>query len=332
MTALRFSIFAFAFLLLLPGIASAHESRPLHIQISERASDIFAVNWRVPASVEAQNIPQLTFPSSCETKSSGPQARLLSCPGGLSGKMIKISYPKFNPSISTIIRLTRLSGEVRMAALGPDKLAWEVPDKETALGVAKSYLVLGVEHILGGYDHLLFIACLAFIAGTWRRILITVTGFTLAHSITLALAALGVVRLPVPPVEAVIALSIVFLATEIARGRRDSLTWRYPVTVAASFGLLHGFGFASALSEIGLPQTELLTALFFFNVGVELGQVAFVVLILALVWAFRKSGIFKTEASDSMLDLPAWAEKPAAYVIGSLAAMWMFERIAGFWA
>lgn len=313
--------------------ALAHESRPLHIQISERSANVFAMNWRVPASVQAHNRPVISFPKSCtEESAGGAQVRLFNCKSGLSGEEVSIRYPLYNPSVSTIIQLSRLSGENQTAVLGPDVTSWTVPKKETASEVAKSYFVLGVEHILGGYDHLLFVACLVLIAGTWRRILITVTGFTIAHSITLVLAALGVVRVPVPPVEAAIALSIVFLATEIAREDRETLTWRFPVAVSVSFGLLHGFGFASALDEIGLPQTELLTALFFFNVGVEAGQIFFVAILLMGVAALRWLGAFEISEQRMGLGVPVWVERPAAYVIGALAAVWMIERIAGFWA
>ena len=159
--------------------------------------------------------------------------------------------------------------------------------REEVTTVAVQYTWLGMEHIWIGFDHLLFVLCLIWIAGSLRRILITITGFTLAHSVTLALSALQIVVLPVPPIEAVIALSVLFLATEIARGEggfngakgangaSGALTWRYPIAVSSTFGLLHGLGFAAVLNEIGLPQTELVTGLVFFNVGVEIGQVVF---------------------------------------------------------
>ncbi|WP_424286598.1 HupE/UreJ family protein [Eudoraea sp.] len=153
------------------------------------------------------------------------------------------------------------------------------------LAVARQYSILGIKHILEGWDHLLFLICLMLVAGIGKKLWITITGFTIAHSITLALSALDVVRLPIPPVEAVIALSVVYLAVEIALQKKDSLTYRYPIAVSSSFGLLHGFGFAAVLSDIGLPQIEVVTSLLFFNVGVELGQIIFVLGIL-LFWLF----------------------------------------------
>jgi hydrogenase/urease accessory protein HupE len=188
--------------------------------------------------------------------------------------------------------------------------------------------VFGIEHILKGFDHLLFVACLIFIAGTWRRILVTITGFTLAHSVTLTLAGLELVSIPIPPIEATIALSIVFLAREIALDRRDTLTWQHPIAVSASFGLLHGFGFASALSEIGLPQTEIPAALLAFNVGVEIGQVVFVVSVICILQLFTQS--LKSLKADSTNWLQK-IEKPVAYAVGSITMLWTLERVSGFW-
>ena len=157
------------------------------------------------------------------------------------------------------------------------------------------------------------------------------TGFTVAHSITLALAALNLVRVPVPPVEAAIALSIVFLATEIARDRHDTLTWRYPIAVAGSFGLLHGFGFASVLNEIGLPQTEIPAALLFFNVGVEVGQILFVSVIVGVGGALAAFGLIQRDGSIGNEGvIPLRFTRPAAYIAGSLAAYWMIDRVVGF--
>ncbi len=184
--------------------------------------------------------------------------------------------------------------------------------------------MLGISHILEGYDHLLFLACLILIAGTGRKILITVTGFTVAHSITLALSALNLVTVSIAPVEAVIALSIVFLATEIAKEPRDTLTYKYPALVSVCFGLLHGFGFASVLKEIGLPQTELATSLLFFNIGVEIGQIMF---IFAVIILFKILLAITNISNDKLRKL----EVPAAYVVGSLASFWMVERVYSFW-
>ena len=190
------------------------------------------------------------------------------------------------------------------------------------LDAAQRYTRLGIEHILTGFDHLLFVLCLLLIVqGGWRLVK-TITAFTLAHSITLALASLGVINLPSAPVEASIALSIAFLAAEILRhqaGTDTGLTYRYPWLIAFAFGLLHGLGFAGALADIGLPQGEIPIALLFFNIGVELGQLVFVALVLLLLAALR----------------PVWqaahrrVELAASYLIGTVAMYWLIERIGG---
>ena len=212
--------------------------------------------------------------------------------------------------------------------LSPDVTVWQIPEKEQTWKVIKEYTGLGIEHILKGYDHLLFIVCLVLLAGTFKRILITITGFTIAHSITLALAALGVINVSVAPVEASIALSIVFVAMELARNRRDTLTWRYPIAVSSTFGLLHGFGFAAVLNDIGLPQTEIPAALLFFNIGVELGQLLFVVASIALFMAGKALiAALRDMTFKEVLDR---VQRPAGYVVGTLAMFWTLDRVAGF--
>ena len=178
----------------------------------------------------------------------------------------------------------------------------------------------------------MFVACLLFIARTPRRLLVTITGLTVAHSITLALSALDVVRISTPPVEAAIALSVVFMAWEIVKGDESSLAYRYPVAVSSSFGLLHGFGFAAVLRDIGLPQVELPTALLFFNIGVEIGQILFVFALLAGFFILRP--LFVRVLRSSADEAVHWTALtiPASYVIGSIASYWMIDRISGFWA
>lgn len=325
-------VFAFLFGI---GPAFAHESRPLYVEIQEKSANTFSVTWKIPPSTMRVTSPSVVMPQSCTAaaRPSGTKLikrQLFRCTTDLSGEKIRVDFPGHNPVVTTLFRLQWISGEKYVVARGPRDPSWQVPDREATISVAWQYLSLGIEHILKGYDHLLFIACLVLIAGTWRRILITVTGFTVAHSITLALAALDLVRIPVAPVEAVIALSIVFLASEILREKRDTLTWRFPITVAGSFGLLHGFGFASVLNEIGLPQTEVPVALLFFNVGVEIGQVVFVALFIAATAVLNT--IFGGKRSNDQTDIiPIQFAWSVAYIIGPLAAFWMLYRIAGFW-
>jgi len=191
--------------------------------------------------------------------------------------------------------------------------------------VVRTYTILGVEHILAGFDHLLFVLALVLLVqGT--RLLITITAFTAAHSLTLAGATLGWVHVPGPPVEASIALSILFVASEIVHTRqgRFSVTQRYPWVVAFTFGLLHGFGFAGALAEVGLPESSIPIALLFFNVGVEIGQLVFV----GIVWSVIALGW--RAAQRLRWSQPAWLWRIAPYAIGGLAGFWLVERIAAF--
>jgi hydrogenase/urease accessory protein HupE len=316
----------------------AHESRPLYIEVTEKAPLAFSVRWKIPPSVQVRNGPEVSMAGRCvATTGTAPKGRgglrhrSFRCEADPAGTALRIDYPLFNPSVSTLVRISRLSGETHSLLASPDETEVIIPAVESFGSVARDYLALGVKHILGGYDHLLFLVCLLLIAGTGRRILVTITGFTIAHSITLALSALGVVRVPIPPVEAAIALSIVFLAVEIVRGDPNSLTYRYPIAVSSSFGLLHGFGFAAVLGETGLPQTEIPTALLFFNVGVEIGQILFIVGVVVTyqVVRFATSTLYGRELTvESLRPL----ETPAAYAVGMLASFWMIERVATFWA
>ena len=193
-----------------------------------------------------------------------------------------------------------------------------------AATVATAYLVHGIEHILLGYDHLLFVLALILIVPKLRVLVATVTAFTLAHSITLALATLGFVHVPAPPTEAAIALSILLLACEIVRSSsgQPSFTARWPWFVAFAFGLLHGFGFASALAEVGLPKGDIPLALFAFNVGVELGQLAFIAAVLIAMRLARRIPVPGAVSRQ--------AKPITTYAIGSLAAFWFVDRVAAF--
>jgi hydrogenase/urease accessory protein HupE len=329
------------FFILATAAVQAHDARPNYIQITETELNTFSVMWKVPASMPGGALPYPTLPDGCTAERqpawhlAGAEylgQQLFRCDAGLSGRVVGIEFPSINPSLSTLYKIRLANGEQHLRILKPSETEWTVPDAEDRFAVATQYTMLGVEHIWIGIDHLLFVACLLFIARTPRRLLITITGFTVAHSITLALSALDLVRIPTPPVEAMIALSVVFMAWEIAKGNQESLTHRFPVAVAASFGLLHGFGFAAVLRDIGLPQTELPTALLFFNVGVEIGQVLFVLTLVAAFLVLRPAFVrLLRSASDNDVH---WSSLtvPASYLIGAVASMWMIERVAGFWA
>lgn len=316
----------------------AHESRPLFIEITETKAGIYQLQYKIPATIPDFNLPEAFLPDSFEaldqlvvrqTASGFIKKQHFKSSSGLNGSEIRIAYPVMNPSVSCIVKITLLNGQKFNKLLGPDELVWTVPEEESWAGVAKQYTVLGIQHILEGWDHLLFLICLMLVAGVGRKLLITITGFTIAHSITLALSALDVVRLPIAPVEAVIALSVVFLSVEIALQKKDSLTYKYPIAVSSSFGLLHGFGFAAVLADIGLPQVEIVTSLLFFNIGVELGQIIFVLAVLLLWLLVRKIGL-ERNISARVKFSRAMMERTAAYFCGIIASYWMIERLVGF--
>src|SRR5206468_4671481 len=236
--------------------------------------------------------------------------------GGLVGERIGVSGPG-GVALGAIVRVTLADGRLVQGVASPGKLLLTVPPRPRALDVMRDYARLGVAHILTGPDHLLFVFGLVLLAGTMRRLLATVSAFTLGHSITLSLAALGFVDVPSGPIEVAIAASVLALAAELARPRAAvTLIRRRPWVMAAAFGLLHGLGFAAALRAAGLPSGDIPLALVSFNTGIELGQLVFVLTVLALG---RPAG--------RVLDLvPAWMRRVPVYAMGSLAASWWLER------
>lgn len=308
--------------------AGAHEVRPAFLELREVAAHEFVMTWKVPAlgSLRLGVAPRL--PESCRiigapTSLNAGGAFIdhsrVSCDHGLVGETIGIDRLDATQT-DVLVRIENVNNSVHTVRLTPSSPSFVVAGNSGALQVIGAFVGLGIEHILFGVDHLLFVLCLLLLVRNLRSLLATITAFTLAHSITLALATLGIVHVAAPPVEATIALSIVFLAVELARGgaARSVATRAYPWLVAFSFGLLHGLGFAGALAEIGLPQGEVPLALFAFNIGVELGQIAFVATVLALGRAVHALS----------LRWPAWAPRAAGYAIGSAAAFWVFARLA----
>ena len=318
----------------LPGIACAHEARPGYLELRQTGAETWSVLWKVPAQGEMRLSIHPRFPEGC-TLAGDPVALFsagaytertsIACKGGLVGHPIAIDGLSATMT-DVLIRMEGLDGTTQITRLTPSAPSFVVEAAPSALEVARTYLVLGVEHILLGIDHLLFVLALLILVKGTRRLIWTVTAFTLAHSLTLAGATLGFMHVPVPLVEAAIALSNVFVAAEIVRSRHGitGLTERFPWIVAFTFGLLHGFGFASALSEVGLPQSAIPVALLLFNVGVEIGQLLFIASVLAVVAAARQ--IMRRFAVAQ----PAWAWRVPPYAIGGVAAFWSIQRIVAF--
>ncbi len=312
--------------------ASAHDSRPVFIRVEVDPMGGVLLAWKVPDTVAALDAPVIRLGPPCLPASTDDgvanAARSLQgllwfqCAKSSEPPQVEIEWLRAAPSLSTLVRYQSATGISRTLHASPGTVTIELPMTPSTGAVFRQYLTLGIEHILAGFDHLLFVGCLVLLASSFRRIALAITGFTIAHSVTLIGAALEVVRLPIPPVEAVIALSIVFLAAELARERRDTLTWRYPMVVAAAFGLLHGFGFAAVLGDIGLPDGEALAALLSFNLGVEVGQLVFVVALLVIRALVRY-------AMPAVVASPSFT-RYAAYPMGVLAMFWTMDRLSGF--
>jgi len=320
------------------GPAQAHEVRPGYLELRQIDAETWDLVWKVPAKGDRRLALDVQLPESC--RNGKPGTRFVNgayierwrarCSGGLTGQRIGITgLPATRTDV--LVRVSRNDGTAQTVRLTPSTPAFTVSAAESWWQVAATYLALGVEHILLGIDHLLFVLALLFLVGSWPRLIGTVTAFTLAHSLTLAAATLGWIRVPTAPVEAVIALSIVFVATEIlhARQGRAGLAARLPWLVAFVFGLLHGLGFASALRDIGLPEHAIPLALAFFNVGVELGQLLFIGTVFGLLWLIRRVG-HSVKGAGSTWQQAERFSVPAAYLVGSVAMFWVFERTYSF--
>jgi hypothetical protein len=313
--------------------ASAHEIRPAFLEIREVEPGTYDVLWKTPAQGDMRLALNVALPKTC-ANTGEPRTRMVDaaviqqwrvrCVGGLVGKQLAIE--NLGQTLTdTIVSFEPLAGVVETLRLTPDAPHVTIPAKQTWTEVAATYFRLGVEHIWGGFDHLMFVLALLILIGARRPLIGAVTAFTVAHSLTLAGTTLGWVHLPSAPVEALIALSIMFVAAEIMRVRAgsDSLTARLPWLASFSFGLLHGFGFAGALREIGIPEDSVVPALLFFNVGVEAGQLTFIASVLSLTWVWRKLGPTLSPRGAELV----W--RVPVYVIGAVSAFWFVARTIG---
>ena len=318
-----------AALLLLSALSpalQAHETRPAYLQIDETQPDNYAIVWRTPVSAGMRlpillQLPKaaknLATPTTQELTDSLVERRSIRVEGGLGGQ--RIEFVGLQATITDVlVRVHLLDGRSWSTIVRPSQAWIEITPTQGRLGTAGTFIAQGIRHILFGADHLLFVLGLLLIVKDRWMLVKTVSAFTLAHSITLALATLGYASVPVAPLNAAIALSILFLGPEIVRIWRGqtSFTIRHPWGVAFAFGLLHGFGFASALTSAGLPRAELPLALLSFNVGVEIGQLAFVLLVLLLERAFR----------ILQIHWPRWAAALPGYAVGCVGAFWSIQR------
>jgi hydrogenase/urease accessory protein HupE len=308
----------------------AHEVRPGYLELRQTDAGMYAVLWKVPAVGEMRLSIHPRFPENCRPvgevtsyRGSDSYAERLSiaCPGGLNGRTISIDGLGATMT-DVLVRIEYADGTTWTQRLKPSAPAAVIPKTASRLQTAAVYLKLGVEHILSGVDHLLFVLALIILTrGGWKLVK-TVTAFTLSHSITLTAATLGFVHVPQQPVEAIIALSIVFVATEIVKVRRGikSISASAPWLVALSFGLLHGLGFAGGLSDAGLPVLNIPTALLFFSLGVESGHFLFIGVVMSLIALARRVRI----------SFPRWTELVPPYAIGTIAMFWVIQRITAF--
>ena len=294
----------------------SHEFSPAHLIIEEDADFEYEVTWMYP--IRNLGPVNLTLPNDCQSNSleTFQESKYLSekislqCNDSIKGKDIFIKgLSILNDALVTI---KFLDGERYEGLVSVKDSKLTVPEEVQVFPTG--YFMLGVEHLIGGPDHLLFVFGLLFIVFGWQNLIKTITAFTLAHSITLGLSVLEIVSLPSATIEALIALTIIYLALEIKDERNNKST---PWLMAFGFGLLHGFGFAGALSEIGIANEQLLLSLLFFNIGIEIGQLIMIPLFLISIWLLQK---VKFNFSVTKL---------SSYAIGGMGSFWLIERVLG---
>jgi hydrogenase/urease accessory protein HupE len=314
-----------------PAAVWAHEVRPAYLQLHQTGAETYDVLWKVPAFGDSMRLsiyvqlPHVCFtlkpPHGLFANNAYTEQWSIECRGGLAGSAVRIEGLAATLT-DALVRVERLDGSTEVTRVISSSPSFVVEAIPRRFEVARTYLMLGIEHILTGTDHLLFISGLLLLVSGIRRLLLTVSAFTLSHTVTLTLATLGFVHVPPAPVEAVIALSILFVAWEALRKDTNptGLAQRQPWVVAFSFGLLHGLGFAGGLSAAGLPTAHIPLALGFFSVGVEVGHFSFVGSAVLIIAMLRRK----------MTRLPSWSWRIAPYAIGSCACFWLLGRLAAF--
>ena len=310
----------------------ADEVRPSYLELTEHANNTYEALFKVPARGDNKLSLHVKLPDMCHESSTKQSSFIrgayierwrVQCNSSLRDKTLSIEGLE-NTKTDLLLRIEFLDNSSQSVILTPTQTSYTLLKKTSFMQVAGTYTWLGITHILMGYDHLMFVFALLLIVKSMRKLLFTISAFTLAHSITLAGATLGLIHVPQAPVEAVIALSILFLAVEIMyerEGKAPSITARYPWVVAFIFGLLHGFGFAGALSEVGVPENAITIALIFFNVGVEIGQILFVSSVVLIGFLLHHF---------TYLSLVEKLKTVLVYIIGTFSTFWLIERISSF--
>jgi hydrogenase/urease accessory protein HupE len=328
----------FALAVIRPPSACAHEVRPGYLELTAVGANEWNVLWKVPTK-QGRRLPlEVALPGNCEsTEPVTRRAQMAqverwrsTCLAGLIGQSIGVEGMASSRT-DVLVRIKHLDGTSQTARLTADEPGFTVSSSPGQFEVAMTYMSLGVEHILMGVDHLLFVLAVLFLVGNIRKLVAAITAFTVAHSLTLAAATLGLLQVPGAPVEATIALSIVFVAAETLRGS-DGLASRKPWLVAFAFGLLHGLGFAGALRDVGLPSHAIPVALAFFNIGVEVGQLIFITAVLAIFkLAATAQRFLSSERSSGIWDVSRALSTPVSYSVGILGAFWLVQRTISFW-
>ena len=330
------TVIGFLLVPLLVNSAHAHLFAPSLLKVVETTQQNYNVVWKTPSKTSSNTPLVPTWPDSCELESESPVLRegtatisswTLRCDQlgdkGLIGQVLGVTGLAENQA-SSLLMLNLRDGRHYQRVLNGDSSEFIVPQSPSQTKVMTEYPLLGIEHIWGGLDHLMFVFGLLLLVGGGAQLLWTITAFTVGHSITLAIVTLGLLTYPVALIEFTIALSIFILALELTRNytanSKRGLFGRYPKWVAGGFGLLHGMGFAGALVEIGLPQSNVPLALLFFNIGIEVGQIMFLFLVLSLWWSIKRVMLRQDVISDGrLLFIPV-------YILGGLSAMWCIER------
>lgn len=325
-------------LVLAPGGARGHALEPGFLEITPFGPTEWRVTWRKP-QVQGQPMPiDAVLPETCSPRRGGAPAFdgraflsgwVATCEAGLAGGEIRIEGLERTRTDVLLRYAVSAEANLQTSRLTAATPAFTIPVDPGPFGIATGYFALGVDHILKGVDHLLFVLMLLLLIRDWRSLLTAITSFTVAHSLSLGAASLGWIVMPAPPVEAIVALSIAFLAAELLHqpGEVARLSELYPWAVAFAFGLLHGLGFARALLEVGLPEGDVPLALLTFNIGVEAGQILFIAVCLALGAALAR--LYPT-LTHGLVARGTKGLRVVAYSVGTLAAFWTVERIVGF--